>query len=175
MSTRRHFFPVVSLAATVPIALAAAAALCLPQGARAAKEVFARSKPHVNVGVIGGDPLDLGGFQSVSGLGVEIEVLDDTTSVRKRPGRTKYSNITLKRGYVSNSELWDWAMAGVGGGDIPLRDLRIDLLTPSAEPIASFNLMSCFPTKWEVATDEGDQKQATETLVLSCDRVELTR
>ena len=164
MSSHRRFLPLV-----------AAVVLCAPQGAHAAKEVFVRSKPHVNVGVIHGDPLDLSGFQSVSGLGLETEVIEDPTTVRKLPGRTKYSNITLKRGYTTDTGLYDWAMAGVGGGDIPLRDLRIDLLTPSAEPIASFNLMSCFPTRWELATDDGDQKQATETVVIACDRVELTR
>jgi len=147
------------------------AALCLPHGARAAKENFQRTKPHVNIGVMG-DDFDFGVFQSVSGLGVETEVVEDPVTVRKRPGRTKYSNITLKRGYTGDTSLSDWATEGLRDG-LSMRDLHIVLLSPSAEPISSFDLVSCFPVRWDVgATSPGG---ATETIVVTCERVELKR
>lgn len=47
-----------------------------------------------------------GAFQEVSGLSMEVEVVEyldgDDLLLRKRSGRTKYSNITLKRGYVGD-------------------------------------------------------------------------
>ena len=60
------------------------------------------------------DGLTAGSFSECSGLTAEIEVIDyregadKALNVRKLPGLRKYSNITLKRGYTNNTELWDW-------------------------------------------------------------------
>ncbi|HVN25873.1 MAG TPA: phage tail protein [Syntrophorhabdales bacterium] len=60
------------------------------------------------------DGLTTGSFSECSGLTAEIEVIDyregadKALNVRKLPGLRKYSNITLKRGYTNNTELWDW-------------------------------------------------------------------
>ena len=46
----------------------------------------------------------VGRFKSVDGLDSETEVIEyqdgDDMILRKRPGRTKYSNVVLKRGYA---------------------------------------------------------------------------
>jgi phage tail-like protein len=170
MSIRNRLLPIGLVAF---VAFATLGVVAFAPGARAAKETFDRSKPHVNVGIVG-DGLEAMQFQSVSGLGVETEVVEDPTTARKRPGRTTYSNITLKRGYTSDTELYDWSTEGTRGELVP-RDLRLALLGPSAEPLATFELQQCFPTKWEAATDEGDQGRAVETIVLSCERIILVR
>ena len=60
-----------------------------------------------------------GAFRNVEGLDSETEVIEyqdgDDLILRKRPGRTKYSNITLKRGYINNTELWEWRKAVIEG------------------------------------------------------------
>ena len=50
----------------------------------------------------------------------------DTATVRKLPGLRKYSNLTFKRGYTQNKELWDWRKTVVDGKTerIPLRKIE---------------------------------------------------
>ena len=60
------------------------------------------------------DDVELGRFGEVSGLSNEVEVIqyregtDLPPTARKLPGLRKYTNITLKRGYTTNRELWLW-------------------------------------------------------------------
>src|SRR5918993_1059053 len=54
----------------------------------------------------------LGAFREVSGLDVELEVVDFSEgtggATRKVPGRTKYGNIVLKRGFTGDMQLHNW-------------------------------------------------------------------
>jgi phage tail-like protein len=80
------------------------------------------------------DKLSIGAFSECSGLssdGDSVDYREGTDlqlSVRKLTGLRKYSNITLKRGYAANKELWDWYANIVNGvkdrrnGSIILRD-----------------------------------------------------
>ena len=60
-----------------------------------------------------------GAFKNVEGLDSETEVVEyqdgEDIVLRKRPGRTKYSNLTLKRGYINTDELWNWRKAVIDG------------------------------------------------------------
>ena len=60
-----------------------------------------------------------GAFRNVEGLDSETEIVEfqdgDDIILRKRPGRTKYSNVTLKRGYINNTELCDWRKKFIEG------------------------------------------------------------
>ena len=53
-------------------------------------------------------------FRSVSGLSVEIEVVEfregGSNDVHKIPGRVKYPNLVLKEGFTGASELQKWAL-----------------------------------------------------------------
>jgi phage tail-like protein len=73
------------------------------------------------------------GFAEVGGLSMEQDIIEyregsDTASVRKLPGLRKYGNISLKRGYTQNRELWEWRKSTIDGtterksGAIILRD-----------------------------------------------------
>ena len=73
------------------------------------------------------------GFAEVGGLSMEQDIIEyregsDTATVRKLPGLRKYGNISLKRGYTQNRELWDWRKTTIDGttarksGAIILRD-----------------------------------------------------
>jgi phage tail-like protein len=67
------------------------------------------------------DGLTVGSFSECSGLSTEgdaaeyREGTDVPLTVRKLMGLHKYSNITLKRGYTQNTELWDWYKNIVNG------------------------------------------------------------
>ena len=160
MTTRLALFSLIATFAT--------AALFLPD-AQAAKEQFDRSKPHVNVAASSAD-LDLSGFNQMHGLGVEIESLEDPTAPeRKRPGRTTYSDITLKRAYKGATDVQEWAT----GGGLPLRDITIHLITRSAKPVARFELIECFPTSWRLDTD--DDGDTIESIVLRVNRIEFAK
>jgi hypothetical protein len=58
-------------------------------------------------------------FQEVGGLEVTTEVVEfqdgDDITTRKRPGRTNYSNLVLKRGYTASDELWEWMSKTIDG------------------------------------------------------------
>lgn len=67
------------------------------------------------------DGITVGSFSEVSGLSsdgdaVEYRNGDDVRlSVRKLMGLRKYANVTLKRGYTTNQELWKWRANIVSG------------------------------------------------------------
>jgi len=60
------------------------------------------------------DGIATAGFQEVSGLGAEVDVIEyreggnNPGAVRKFPGLIKYSNIVSKRGFTQDRSLWNW-------------------------------------------------------------------
>src|SRR6266446_2376546 len=69
------------------------------------------------------DNINVGSFSEVSGLSSDSDIVeyrngdDVPLHVRKLTGLRKFSNITLKRGYTDNHELWDWRINIVNGAD----------------------------------------------------------
>ena len=67
------------------------------------------------------DGIAVGSFSEVSGLSSDGDVVeyrngdDVPLHVRKLIGLCKFSNITLKRGYTQNRELWNWRKNIVNG------------------------------------------------------------
>lgn len=73
------------------------------------------------------------GFQEVSGLGTEVNVIeyrngnDRENFVRKLPGLVKTTDVTLKRGIIGATELFEW-LVQVRNGDLgAARTVRIQL------------------------------------------------
>jgi len=92
------------------------------------------------------DGLTVGSFRECSGLtadGNSIEYREGTDvprSVRKLIGLQTYSNVTLKRGYTTNAELWTWynnIVNGISdrrnGSVILMDDQRKDVMRWSIE------------------------------------------
>jgi phage tail-like protein len=67
------------------------------------------------------DGISVGSFSDVSGLSSDGDIVeyrngdDVPLHVRKLAGLRKVSNLTLKRGYTDNRELWDWRNNVVNG------------------------------------------------------------
>lgn len=108
---------------------------------------------------LGGDQGDgangtiVGGFSEVSGLGVDIEYAEYRNgnemfnTVRKIPGAHKIDDITLKRGLIGSTDLFDW-MKTVRDGTPDPRNVTISLLDEAREVVASWVLRQAQPKKW---------------------------
>jgi phage tail-like protein len=112
-------------------------------------------------------------FSECSGLETTTEVIDhreggDNTTVRKLPGKTTYSDITLKAGMTDSKELWTWRQQVIEGkfprknGSIVVFDLA------NKTEVARWNFVNAWPTKWDGGSFNAKGNEvAIETLVLA--------
>ena len=112
-------------------------------------------------------------FSECSGLETTTEVIDhreggDNTTVRKLPGKTTYSDITMKAGMTDSKELWTWRQQVIEGkfqrknGSIVVFDLA------NKTEVARWNFVSAWPTKWDGGSFNAKGNEvAIETLVLA--------
>jgi phage tail-like protein len=95
--------------------------------------------------------LALAGFLECTGLESETAVIEYRegswpSSVRKIPGLTKYTNITLKRGVTTSTELYDWR-ANIINGQIDRRNGSIVLLDEKRQEVARWNFREGWPCR----------------------------
>lgn len=118
------------------------------------------------------------GFQEVSGLDKEIEMLEyrDGSSPEyskiNMPGMVKFSDVTLKRGvFKSDNEFHDW-MKTVKLNTVERRDITISLLDETHAPVVVWKLKNAWPKKVQ-STDLKSQgnEVAIETLVLAIEGI----
>ena len=73
------------------------------------------------------------------------------------PKRTKYPNLVLKRGLLTNTALLDWFKSAVNTYytvpvyDFKPADITITLLDESDQPVAIWNVVQAYPLKWSVS------------------------
>jgi len=111
------------------------------------------------------DGVEIAGFSECSGLTIETEVYEYmegglNTRTHKLPVRTKYGNITLKRGLDPGQDLYRWYMASIDG--LPNKRKNISIMIygpkPSGEPVKKWDLAEAWPVKWtgpDMKTDAG--------------------
>ena len=112
-----------------------------------------------------------GAFSEVSGLAIEVEVVEITdssadTMTRKRPGTTKYQEINLKRTLSPDKAFWNWAKSIRDGskdfrtkGAIVLHDI-------AGAETGRWTFENAWPSKWsasdlDVGTDDLMQEEVT--------------
>lgn len=103
------------------------------------------------------DGITAGGFSECTGLDSETDVIEyregnEDITVRKLPGLKKFSNVTLKRGFSTNVELFNWRKS-VADGVIERKNVSIILydergITGGGERIR-WNLQNAWPSKWQ--------------------------
>ena len=109
----------------------------------------------------------VGGFSDVSGL-------TGPTNPQKLSGAHKVGDVTLKRGVVDSSNLWDWISQARHQGAIPLRDAIITLRDRSNQPVQSWKLHHAVPKKYTSPVLGGKGgSTAMEELVLSSETIEI--
>lgn len=94
-------------------------------------------------------------FQSVSGLSVDIETEEiaeggENRFKHKLPVKTKYPNLTLKRGMLIDSEVIDWCRDAIENFSFKPVNLTVKLLNEEHQPLISWNVVHAFPVKWSV-------------------------
>jgi phage tail-like protein len=102
--------------------------------------------------------VNAGYFKGVDGLSSEIEVIEfqdgDDLFLRKRPGRAKFGDVTLKKGYIVTSDLQDWWRA-CRDGQYDRRDISIVLNDNAGNEIRRWNLYGCWPKAWKINSLDG--------------------
>lgn len=101
----------------------------------------------------------VGPFSVVEGFESTTEVIEfrdgDSLAIRKRPGLTSYSNITLKRGYTGSTELWQWYKA-TADGLVERKAGSIILLSSNFEEIERYNFFEAWPMRYKNYEVEGN-------------------
>jgi phage tail-like protein len=124
------------------------------------------------------DGLPTAYFQAVSGLSVEMEVVEfregGSNDVRKIPGRVKYPNIVLKQAFAAGSELQKWAFR-IAAGQFERKNGSIVMFDASGKPVASYRIVNAWPTKWEGPDfDASSNELAIETIEIAHEGLSLT-
>jgi phage tail-like protein len=112
-----------------------------------------------------------GFFSEASGLNIEVEVIEFTdafqdTTTRKRPGTTKYSEITLKRTLGPDKSFWDWAKK-IRDGDLAYRtNGAVVLFDMAGTEVGRWSFTNAWPSKWsaddlDVGTEDLMQEEVT--------------
>ena len=114
----------------------------------------------------------------MSGLESETAVIeyregaDNSTTVRKLPGLTKYPNIVLKRGITRDLSLWNWRKSVVNG-KTERRSGTIMLLDQAGKVMLRWRFVEGWPVKWEgPALDAQANEVAIETLEIAHEGLE---
>jgi phage tail-like protein len=94
-----------------------------------------------------------GGFQEVTGLGAELEVMAYPEGgvndfVHQLPVRHSWSRIVLKRGLLVDAALWTWYQAGLTQSLGARRDGTVILMTPQGIPTVAWNFRGGLAAKW---------------------------
>jgi phage tail-like protein len=118
-----------------------------------------------------------GAFAAMDGIESKTEVVhladgEDITE-RKRPGRTRYSNIVLKRGYVNTDELWNW-YKNVTDGKVERKAGSVILVGDDGSEILRYNFFEAWPCRWKsfVLNASSKTKGIIEELEIAVEKIE---
>jgi phage tail-like protein len=100
------------------------------------------------------DNLTVAAFSEVSGLTSDGDVVDYRTGVdvpqtaRKLPGQRKFGPITLKRGVINDSSLWDW-YRNIATGNADRRNGSVILMNELRQDVLRWHFEAGWPNKIE--------------------------
>ncbi|MEM9544986.1 MAG: phage tail protein [Bacteroidota bacterium] len=112
-------------------------------------------------------------FQSVAGLSVEMQTESVGEGGENRfehilPLKTKYSDLSLKRGLFADSDLIQWCFDAFESTIITPVTLDISMLNKEGDPLFSWHVVHAWPKKWSVSDLNAEQNAVSiETLVLN--------
>ena len=119
--------------------------------------------------------MHVAGFGELSGLQAQTEVFEYkegglNTHAHKLPGRTTYSNVTLKWGSTDDYTLWDWYHSVITAP--AMRDLKkpvsIIQFDGQLSELRRWNLHDAYPIKWVGPSFNSSSSQVgIETLELA--------
>ncbi|MDG6006193.1 MAG: phage tail protein [Candidatus Brocadia sp.] len=112
-------------------------------------------------------------FQTVSGLSVEYDMEEykeggENRFVHKLPVRTKYADLVLKRGMLTDSEVIRWFLNAFRDREIKPAEVSIILMNEKGEPLRTWNVVNAIPRKWVISDlNASENSVVIETMELS--------
>ncbi len=112
-------------------------------------------------------------FQSASGLNVEYDTEEfkeggENRFTHKLPVRTKYTDLVLKRGMLTNSETVQWFLEAFQERSFSPKTVTVILMNEQGEPLRTWNVVHAVPRKWTVSDFNANENSVVvETLELS--------
>jgi phage tail-like protein len=95
-------------------------------------------------------------FQTVSGLTVEYDLEEfkeggENRFTHKLPVRTKFADLVLKRGMLTDSEVVRWCLKAFRDREFEPADISIILMNEKSETLRTWNVAHAIPKKWLVS------------------------
>jgi len=112
-------------------------------------------------------------FQTVSGLSVEYDYESfkeggENRFEHKLPVRTKYADMVLKRGMLTDSAVIKWMLDAFRNREFKPADLTVILLNEKGEPLKTWKVAQAIPKKWIVSDLNANENSVViETLELT--------
>lgn len=112
-------------------------------------------------------------FQSVSGLSVEYEYEmfkegGENRFEHKLPVRTRYADMVLKRGMLTDSSVTEWLLSAFRDREFKPSDLSVILMNEQGEPLRTWKVAHAIPKSWAVSDlSSTDNAIMIETLELT--------
>ncbi len=112
-------------------------------------------------------------FQSVSGLSVEYDTEEykeggENRFTHKLPVRTKYNDLVLKRGMLTDSDTIDWMLDAFRDRVFTPRTVTVILMNEQGEPLRTWNVTHAAPKKWSISDLNANENSiVVETLELT--------
>ena len=121
-----------------------------------------------------------GSFVECSGMSARREVCEVREGgandiVHKLPGRITYGDLTLRKGVMFSTKMWDWFEEGMKGYQVKRQDITIVQLSSYFNvPARWYNVKDAFPVSWEAARLASDSNQlAMESLTFTFKSIEV--
>ncbi len=112
-------------------------------------------------------------FQEVSGLEVEMEMESFVEGGQNRftwqvPKRTRYADLTLKRGMFTDSDVVLWCRNAFENFLFEPADISIALLNEQHQPLQTWHVVNAIPKKWSVSSFNAQENSiVVESITLS--------
>lgn len=112
-------------------------------------------------------------FQSVSGLSVEYDYESfkeggENRFEHKLPVRTKYADMVLKRGMLTNSSVIKWFMDAFRDRTFVPANINVILMNEKSEALRTWNVVNAIPKKWTISDlNANESSLVIETMELT--------
>lgn len=112
-------------------------------------------------------------FQTVSGLSVEYDMEEfkeggENRFTHKLPVRTKYADLVLKRGMVTDSAVIAWFLDAFRERRFAPTDVNVILMNEKGDPLRTWKVAQAIPKKWSVSDfNAGENAIVVESMELS--------
>jgi len=118
-------------------------------------------------------PADEARFQTVSGLSVEYDYESfkeggENRFEHKLPVRTRYADMVLKRGMLTDSRVIRWFLTAFRDRSFSPADINVILMNEAGDPLRTWNVAHAIPKKWMVSDLNANESSVViETMELT--------